>query len=100
MTDSPLSRLASGPDRRRTVILVMVVIVAGLAAIRLVAANPEVIIPGDPAAYRTRVEAILSGGLPYFDVPFEHLPVMLIPMLAAWTIGGWISQRMYIIAFA
>ncbi len=78
----------------------MAVIVAGLAAIRLVAAYPDVIIPGDPAAYRTRVEAILSGGLPYFDVPFEHLPVMLIPMLAAWTIGGWVSQRMYIIAFA
>src|SRR5690606_4273991 len=54
---------------------------------------------GDPAIYRERVADILDGGWPYRDVPFEHLPVMLVPMMAAWWMGGSVSQSFYVVSF-
>lgn len=85
---------------RKPLLLALVVAAVGLLAIPLVASAPDVIIPGDPAEYRRRVEAIVTEGLPYIDVPFEHLPIMLIPMLAAWFLGGSASQPDFIVLFA
>lgn len=40
-------------------------------------------LPGDPLRYAEIVDDILAGGVPYLDVPVEHLPLALVPMLAA-----------------
>lgn len=39
-------------------------------------------IAGDPTSYAGIADAILSGGSPYIDVTVEHLPLMLVPILA------------------
>jgi hypothetical protein len=38
-------------------------------------------IAGDPGLYNLIATAILEGGIPYLDVPIEHLPGALLPML-------------------
>ncbi len=85
---------------RGRLLLMLSILAVGLLSIFLVSGSPVTIIPGDPAEYRVRVEAMLNGGLPYLDVPFEHLPVMIIPMFGAWFLGGSASQSMYVFAFA
>lgn len=39
-------------------------------------------IAGDPSLYAEIAEDVLSGGVPYIDVTVEHLPAMLLPILA------------------
>ena len=85
---------------RQRLMAAAVVLAAGAAAVVLAAGSPDAILAGDPAEYRRKVAAVLEGGLPYLDVPFEHLPVMLVPMLAAWGLGGWVSQPVFIVVFA
>jgi hypothetical protein len=63
-------------------------IAAGFAAVALAASLPETILAGDAEAYRARMVELFSGRVPYFDFPFEHLPGMLIPLSAAWLLGG------------
>ena len=63
-------------------------IAAGFAAVALAAALPDTILAGDAEAYRARMVELFSGKAPYFDFPFEHLPGMLIPLSAAWLLGG------------
>jgi hypothetical protein len=51
---------------------------------------------GDPLAYHARMESMfLDGGVPYFDVPFEHLPLMLVPMSVVWLVGGFAGPLVY-----
>ncbi|MFP3914831.1 MAG: hypothetical protein ACLFWM_08145, partial [Actinomycetota bacterium] len=85
---------------RRRVLMVLLVLAAATWAVLWVAHYPEKILAGDPPVYRLRVAAILDGGLPYLDVPFEHLPLMLVPMLAAWFLGGASAQSIYVVVFA
>jgi len=61
--------------------------------------HPDRVLVGDPAIYRQRITEILDGGWPYLDVPFEHLPVMLVPMFVAWLFGGAASQSTYVVVF-
>ena len=84
----------------RRIILVAVVVAAGLGSVWAVSQDPLGIIPGDPAAYRDRMVAILDGGVPYLDVPLEHLPVSVVPMAIAWVLGGAASQSAYVTVFA
>lgn len=85
-------------SRRMTV--VAAVTAAGLLSILVISQATHTIIPGDPAVYRERIEALLVGGLPYRDVPFEQLPMMLVPMGLAWVLGGSASQSAYVFVFA
>jgi len=39
-------------------------------------------IAGDPTLYGDTASSILAGGVPYLDVTVEHLPVLLVPILA------------------
>lgn len=58
-------------------------------------------VAADPQDYYFRMKAILAGGaVPYVEAPFEHLPTMLIPMTAAWFLGGSASPLAYRIAWA
>lgn len=80
--------------------LALAVLAAGVLSVLVVSTQPLTIIPGDPAAYRERVAAVLADGLPYFEVSFEHLPVMTLPMAAAWVLGGFVSQSVYVWVFS
>jgi hypothetical protein len=50
---------------------------------------------GDPLAYHQRMSQIFAGNLPYVGATFEHLPMMLLPMGAAWILGGFSSPLVY-----
>jgi len=70
------------------------------AAVVFDAANSaDRIFAGDPHVYRARVAEMMQNGLPYIDVPFEHLPVMLVPMLIPWFLGGAESPGIYTSVF-
>jgi len=84
----------------RRVLLAATVFALGVLSILWAARYPERIFAGDPLVYRLRVEEIFRSGLPYLDVPFEHLPVAIVPMLIAWWTGGAASQSTYVVAFA
>lgn len=43
---------------------------------------------GDPLVYYERTAELFSGVTPYLEGEFEHLPLMLVPMLGAWALGG------------
>jgi hypothetical protein len=75
-------------------------VLAGIAAVTLAAALPDTILAGDAEAYRARMVELFSGKIPYFEFPFEHLPGMLIPMSAAWLLGGWSGLSGYAFALA
>lgn len=75
-------------------------VLSGIAAVILAAALPDTILAGDAEAYRARMAELFSGKIPYFEFPFEHLPGMLIPMSAAWLLGGWSGLSGYAFALA
>jgi hypothetical protein len=62
-------------------------------------ALPNTVLAGDPGIYRERVEAMLTHGLPYLVVPMEHFPGSLLPMIAAWLLGGFLGEGPYTVAF-
>jgi hypothetical protein len=43
---------------------------------------------------------LFSSRVPYFDFPFEHQPLMIVPLALAWLLGGSSSQPGYVIALA
>lgn len=86
--------------RKQTWIVALVTIAAGLISILILSEATHTIIVGDPAEFRRRIEAMAGGGIPYLEVPFEHLPVMLVPMLLAWALGGAASQTAFVYLFA
>ena len=75
-------------------------IAAGVAAVFLAASLPDTILAGDAEAYRARMAELFSGKVPYFEFPFEHLPGMLIPLSAAWLLGGSSGLSGYAFALA
>lgn len=86
--------------RHPGLVLSVAILTIGLGSVLLASNATETILAGDPPEFRARVQAILDGGLPYLDVPLEHLPIMLVPMFGAWILGGFISQSDYVLAFA
>jgi hypothetical protein len=64
----------------------------------LAAGLSDTILAGDAEAYRARMAKMFSGGVPYFDFNFEHLPGAIVPMSIAWLLGG--SQSLQVFAFA
>ncbi|MDP8958262.1 MAG: hypothetical protein M3N51_03470 [Actinomycetota bacterium] len=68
-------------------------------SIPVVALNPSAL-AGDPSIYRERVVDLLGGSLPYLESNFEHLPLAIVPMLAAWLLGGWFGSYAYTASFA
>ncbi len=55
-----------------------------LAAVYFAAAFPDAVLAGDARDYRGLMVEVFSGRLPYLDLPFPHLPLMLVPMAVAW----------------
>ena len=45
-------------------------------------------IAGDPTLYGEIADAILGGAVPYIDVTVEHLPVLLVPIVAVGVVAG------------
>lgn len=72
----------------------MTVLAVGLALLN----RPE--FTGDPAIYRSRMELLFAGNTPYVDFYFEHLPLSLIPMMAAWILGGFGGDALFTSIFA
>lgn len=84
----------------RRLYLVVGVFTAALASILYAAALPDAILAGDADPYRQRMVELFSGKLPYIEFPFEHLPLMIVPMGLAWILGGHIDLRSYVLALA
>jgi hypothetical protein len=43
---------------------------------------------------------LFSGKIPYLEFDFEHLPGAIVPMAAAWLLGGSASLQSYVLALA
>lgn len=55
-----------------------------IVAVLLAAATHErAVLQGDVNVYADRIASFAGGALPYLDAPFEHLPLSLLPLLAA-----------------
>ena len=80
--------------------LTIALLAAAAASVVLASALPETILAGDALAYRERMVALFAGQVPYFDFPFEHLPVMIIPLAAAWLLGGFSGLPGYALSLA
>jgi len=48
-------------------------------------------IAGDPTLYGEIADKVLAGALPYFDVTVEHLPALLVPILAVGLLSAIVS---------
>jgi hypothetical protein len=77
-----------------------VLAIASIGAVVIAAALPETILAGDAANYRTRMVELFWGRVPYWEFPFEHQPIMIIPLALAWLLGGFKSQPVYVILVA
>ena len=78
----------------------VVLLIASAAGVYFAAAFPDAVLAGDARDYRGLMVEIFSGRLPYLDLPFPHLPVMLVPMTVAWFIGGSRDLQAYALALA
>ena len=78
----------------------LVLVVASAAGVYYAAAFPDAVLAGDARDYRGLMADVFSGRLPYIDLPFPHLPVMLVPMTVAWLIGGSRDLQSYAFALA
>jgi hypothetical protein len=80
--------------------LVALLVIAAVAAVMLAAALPDTILAGDAVNYRDRMTELFSGRIPYFQFPFEHLPGAIVPLAAAWLLGGFAGLSQYAFALA
>ena len=78
----------------------MVLLIACASAVWFAAAFPQAVLAGDAVNYRDRMVELFSGKVPYYQFPFEHLPVMIVPMAVAWLLGGSVDVRTYAFALA
>jgi hypothetical protein len=76
----------------------VLLVVASAVGVYFAAAFSDAVLAGDALNYRDLMAEIFSGKIPYVDLPFPHLPLMLVPMTVAWLIGG--SQDLQAYAFA
>jgi hypothetical protein len=87
-----------GAIRMSRIKVTALLVVASAVGVYFAAAFSDAVLAGDALDYRGLMVEIFSGKVPYVDVPFPHLPMMLVPMAAAWLIGG--SQDLQAYAFA
>jgi hypothetical protein len=87
-----------GPITVSRVKVVALLVVASAVGVYFAAAFSDAVLAGDALDYRGLMVEIFSGKVPYVDLPFPHLPLMLVPMTVAWLIGG--SQDLQAYAFA
>lgn len=78
----------------------MVPFLVGALVATLVAVLNQPELTGDPSFYRSRMEQLFAGGVPYLDFAFEHLPLSIVPMATAWLLGGFLGDLAYTIIFA
>jgi hypothetical protein len=76
----------------------VLLLIACAVGVYFAAAFPDAVLAGDALDYRGLMEEMFSGKVPYLDLAYPHLPLMLVPMAAAWLIGG--SQSLQAFAFA
>jgi hypothetical protein len=84
----------------KKLLIALVLIPAGGAAILFAAAFPDAILAGDAEAYRERMAELFSGNVPYVDFDFEHLPGSIVPMAAAWLLGGHAGLQEFALGLA
>ena len=84
----------------RQIRLSAVLVLGSVAAVLIAAALPDSILPGDAEPYRERMAELFSGKIPYLEFDFEHLPGAIVPMAAAWLMGGSSSLQSYVLALA
>jgi hypothetical protein len=75
-------------------------ILGSVAGVLIAASLPDSILPGDAEPYRERMAELFSGRVPYLEFDFEHLPGAIVPMAAAWVLGGSASLQFYVLALA
>ena len=80
--------------------LAVVLFLASFGSVLIAASLPDSILAGDAANYRERMVELFSGKVPYFQFPFEHQPVMIVPLALAWILGGSINQSWYVLLTA
>ncbi len=84
----------TGTNRRRR--LATVAVIAGLVAFLVsyifalldLSGKLRTGLVSDVNSYRDLADSILDGAVPYFDLSFEHLPAMIIPIVGL----GWLSD--------
>ena len=90
------SELVRGRFDQRTLLVFVGVC---LMAIPLALLNsPE--FTGDPQIYRNRMVLLFDGSIPYLNFQYEHLPLVLVPMVLAWVLGGGLGPGIYTVVFA
>jgi hypothetical protein len=80
--------------------LVGFLLLACVAATLTAAAMPDRILAGDAISYRERMHELFQGQVPYLDFDFEHLPGAIVPMAAAWVLGGSMGLPQFAISLA
>ena len=80
--------------------IAVLLIVASAASVYFAAAFPDAVLAGDARDYRALMVEMFSGKVPYVDLPFSHLPLMVVPMAVAWVVGGSRDLPSYAFALA
>ena len=83
--------------RTRVIVLLLL---ASTVGVYFAAAFSDAVLAGDASNYRGHMVEMFHGNLPYVDMAFPHLPVMLVPMALAWLIGGSRDLQAYAFALA
>ena len=78
----------------------VLLVVASAVGVYFAAAFSDAVLAGDALDYRGLMSEIFSGKVPYVDLPFPHLPLMLVPMTVAWLVGGSHDLQSYAFALA
>lgn len=85
--------------RRSLMAPIVVVVSLWLVGWVIVLGWPEGVMGGDLPVYYDRILAIESGGIPYVDPVFEHLPAVLVPLFAARLLSGFGSSFAFSVVF-
>ena len=80
--------------------VILLLLVASAAAVYFAAAFPDAVLAGDALDYRGLMIEMFDGNVPYVDLSYPHLPLMLVPMSLAWLIGGSRDLQAYAFALA
>ena len=80
--------------------VVILILIASAAALYFAAAFPDAVLAGDAVDYRGLMIEMFDGNVPYIDMAYPHLPIMLVPMTVAWLIGGSRDLQTYAFALA
>jgi hypothetical protein len=89
-----------GPFPMSRIKVTVLLVVASAVGVYFAAAFRDAVLAGDALDYRGLMVEIFSGRVPYVDLPFPHLPMMLVPMTLAWLLGGSRDLQAYAFALA